>query len=111
MDCVRVNDGDCRAWADALRRCEMRSVAQEEENVGKRYANGVQTFLPIVRTDEERREDRNRAARQIGLVRMERECRSVVVGNRRVKAWRVPGEPEFGEHAEMVARLAEEFSR
>lgn len=75
-----------------------------------RYANGVQTFLPVVRTDEERREDRNRAARQIGLVQLERDCRSVMVGRRRLKAWRVPGEPEFTLHAEMVARLAEEFS-
>lgn len=76
----------------------------------KRYANGVQTFLAHVRTDEERRADRNRAARQIGLKRFERECRSVMVGARRLKAWRVSGEPEFAEHAAMVARLAEEFS-
>jgi hypothetical protein len=70
----------------------------------------VQTFLPVVRTDEERREDWRRAARQIGLIQLERECRSVMVGRRRLKAWRVPGEPECTLHAEMVARLAEEFS-
>jgi len=76
----------------------------------ERYANGVQTFLPCARTAEELREDRRRAARQLGLPRMERECRTVVVGGRRVKAWRVAGTPEFQEHARMVARLATEFS-
>jgi hypothetical protein len=42
---------------------------------------------------------------------MEREGRSVLVGKRRVKAWRVAGEPEFNEHARKVALMAEIFSR
>ena len=75
-----------------------------------RYVNGVQTFLLIARTAKESLGDRRRAARQLGLFRMERESRCVEVGKRKVKAWRVPGTPEYLEHARIVARLAEEFS-
>jgi len=75
------------------------------------YANGVQTWMFSVRTNEERRGDRRRAARQLGLFKLERECRRVKVGKRNVKAWRVCGTPEFVEHARIVARLAEEFSK
>jgi hypothetical protein len=76
-----------------------------------RYTNGVQIFLPTSRSADELREDRRRMARQIGLPALERNSRTVTVGNRRLKAWRVPGTPEFAEHARMVARMAEEFSR
>ena len=77
----------------------------------ERYRNGVQTFLGIARSVEELRLDRRRAARQLGLFKCERECRTVLVGKRLVKAWRVAGTPEFVEHARIVARLAEEFSK
>jgi hypothetical protein len=74
------------------------------------YANGVQMFFQVGRSEDDLREDRRRAARQLGLFTLERECRTVQVGVRKLKAWRVPGEPEFYEHARIVARLAEEFS-
>jgi hypothetical protein len=73
--------------------------------------NGVQMFLGVTRTPDELSEDRRRAARQMGLFRFERECRVVVVGKRKFKAWRVPGTAEFQEHARIVAKLVEEFSR
>jgi hypothetical protein len=74
------------------------------------YAGGVQAFLPCTRSAEELSEDRRRAARQLGLFRLERESGTVLVGKRRVKAWRVAGTAEWREHARIVARLAEEFS-
>jgi hypothetical protein len=76
-----------------------------------RYGNGVQMFIGVVRTVDELRMDWRRAARQLGLFRCERESRSVMVQARRIKAWRVPGTPEFNVHARIVARLAEEFSQ
>ena len=77
----------------------------------ERYANGVQMFLGVARSPEELREDRRRAARQLGLFELERKSPSVMVGKRRLKAWRVPGTSEYFEHARIVARLAEEFAR
>jgi hypothetical protein len=62
-------------------------------------------------TDEDRRMERRRAYREIGLFKLEREGRSVLVGRRRVKAWRCAGTPEFHEHARLVAVVAEAFSR
>jgi len=76
----------------------------------ERYANGVQSFLPTTRSADELREDRRRMARQLGLFRLERNSRTVTVGNRQFKAWRVPGTPEFAEHARIVAHIADEFS-
>jgi hypothetical protein len=73
--------------------------------------DGVKTLIPGALTPEELRAERRRCASEIGLLRMEREGRSVLVGNRRVKAWRVSGEPEFYAHARLVALLAEAFSK
>jgi len=75
------------------------------------YANGVQMWMFGAGTNEEVRADRRRVARQLGLFKFERECRTVKVGKRDVKAWRICGTPEFVEHAQVVARLAEEFSK
>jgi len=75
-----------------------------------RYENGVQMFFGVARTPEDLREDRRRAARQLGLFVLERNSPSVMVGKRRLKAWRVPGTAEFLEHARIVAKLAEEFA-
>jgi hypothetical protein len=74
------------------------------------YQHGVQTFLPLTRTPNELAADRRRAARQLGLFRLERESPLVVVGKRKFKAWRVPGTPQFKEHARIVAMLAHDFS-
>jgi hypothetical protein len=68
-------------------------------------------FLGVARSVDDLREDRRRAARQLGLFRLERESPSVKVGGRVLKAWRVPGTPEFEEHARIVVRLAEEFAK
>jgi hypothetical protein len=68
-------------------------------------------LIPGALTADELREERRRLYREQGIVKMERECRSVLVGNRRLKAWRVPGTAEFEEHAKAVARVAEVFSR
>jgi len=84
--------------------------ASPSKSNAARYGNGVQTFLPVARTVSELRADRRRAARQMGLFKLERESPSVQVGNRRLKAWRVPGTAQFVEHARIVARLAEEFA-
>ena len=75
------------------------------------FRNEVQTWMFGARTDEQRRGDRRRAAGQLGLLKLERECRTVKVGKRDVKAWRVCGTAEFVEHAQIVSRLAEEFSK
>lgn len=74
------------------------------------YECGVQQVIPLCCRAEELRAEQRRAARQVGLYALERNCRSVQVGGRRLKAWRVPGTAEYTEHAAMVARLAEEFS-
>lgn len=76
----------------------------------KPYANGVQMFLPTTRTADDLAADRRRAARQLGLFAFERACPTQLVGKRRLKNWRIPGTPEFSEHARLVARLAAEFS-
>ena len=67
---------------------------------------GVQGLIPGALTPDELRAERRRVWREIGLTRMEREGRSVLVGKRRVKAWRVAGTPEFAEHAQKVALVA-----
>lgn len=72
--------------------------------------DGVQTMIPGSLTSEELRAERRRCASEIGLMRLERESRSVLCGKRRVKAWRVKGEPEFEEHARLVKMLAAAFS-
>lgn len=74
-------------------------------------SDGVQMVVPGVLTPDELREERRREYRAMGIVRMERAGRSVLVGKRRVKAWRVAGTPEFTEHARLVACCAEAFSR
>jgi len=66
---------------------------------------------PSATTNEDLRNERRRAARQLGLFTFERNCRSVLVGKRRLKAWRVRGTPEFDEHARIIAQLSEEFSK
>jgi hypothetical protein len=71
---------------------------------------GVQALIPGALTQDELRDERRRVCREIGLTQMEREGRSMLVGRRRVKAWRVPGEPEYLEHARLVALCAEIFS-
>lgn len=76
----------------------------------KPYATGVQMFIPTTRTPDELRADRRRAARQLGLFKLERDSPTLLVGNRRVKSWRIPGTPEFSEHARLVAHLAALFS-
>jgi len=86
-----------------------RLIDGPKKRAPERYANGVQTLFGVVMSEEDRRQERRKMCRQIGLFRFERECRSVVVGKRRLKAWRVPGEVEFKQHAEMVARVAAEF--
>ena len=74
-------------------------------------SDGVQSLLPGHLDADALREERRRVFRELGIAQMEREGRSVVVGKRRVKAWRVAGEPEFNEHARKVALMAEIFSR
>jgi len=71
---------------------------------------GVQGLIAGVLSADDLREERRRVWREVGLTRMEREGRSMVVGKRRVKAWRVAGTPEFVEHARVVAMVAEVFS-
>jgi hypothetical protein len=73
--------------------------------------DGVQGLIPGVLTPDELREERRRVWREIGLTQMEREGRSVLVGKRRVKAWRVAGTAEFAEHARKVAQVCATFSR
>jgi hypothetical protein len=73
-------------------------------------ADGVQMIVPGALNAEGMRIERRRAYSEIGLTAMERECRSVMVGKRRLKAWRVPGTPEFSEHARLVGLVAEAFS-
>jgi len=72
--------------------------------------DGVQMIVPGALRPEELRSERRRAYTEIGLTKMEREGRSIVVGRRRVKAWRCPGTPEFAEHARLVSLVAEAFS-
>jgi len=74
-------------------------------------SDGVQSLIPGALTPDELREERRRVWRDMGLTKMEREGRSVMAGARRLKAWRVPGTPEFEEHARKVAKVAEVFSR
>lgn len=73
--------------------------------------DGVQMWIPGGLTEQDRRMERRRVWREVGLMKMEREGRSVLVGARRLKAWRVPGTPEFHEHARLVAMVADAFSR
>ena len=73
-------------------------------------ADGVQMLIPGALNAEELRLERRRAYSEMGITKMEREGRSVMVGKRRVKAWRSPGTPEFAEHARLVALVAEAFS-
>lgn len=73
--------------------------------------DGVQMLIPGGFDAEALREERRRVFRDLGIARMERECRSVLVGKRRVKAWRVRGTPEFADHAVLVALMAEVFTR
>jgi hypothetical protein len=80
-----------------LEGCEMRS-------------NGVQFLIPGTFPAEALREERRRVWRELGLTKMEREGRSILVGKRRVKAWRIAGTPEFAEHARKVAQVCEAFS-
>jgi hypothetical protein len=68
-------------------------------------------LIPGALTLGEEREERRRVWREIGLTKMERDGRSVLLGKKRVKAWRVPGTSEFVEHARLVACVAEVFSR
>jgi hypothetical protein len=70
----------------------------------------VQTLIPGALTPDELREERRRAYREMGITKMEREGRSVMVGAKRLKAWRCPGTVEFAEHARLVALVAEAFS-
>jgi len=72
--------------------------------------DGVQTLISYALRPDDLRAERRRAASEIGLFKLERESPSVMVGNRRVKAWRVAGTPEYLEHARLVALLAEAFS-
>jgi len=74
-------------------------------------SNGVQMWIPGALTPDEARAERRRVWREVGLGKLERECRTVVVGGRRVRAWRVAGTPEFEEHARLVAAVADAFSR
>jgi hypothetical protein len=74
-------------------------------------SDGVQGLIPGALAPGELREERRRVCRELGLTKIEREGRSILVGKRRVKAWRVRGEPEFVEHARLVALVAEVFSR
>jgi hypothetical protein len=73
-------------------------------------SEGVQMLIPGALNDEEMRIERRRAYAEMGIARMEREGRSVLVGKRRLKAWRVPGTPEFTQHARLVAWVAAVFS-
>jgi hypothetical protein len=67
-------------------------------------------LIPGALSGGELREERRRVWREIGLTQMEREGRSMLVGKRRVKCWRVAGTPEFVEHARLVACVAEALS-
>ena len=71
----------------------------------------IQMLIPGALTRAERHAERQRVWKELGLAKMEREGRSVLVGKRRIKAWRVSGTPEFAEHARLVAKMAEVFSR
>jgi len=73
--------------------------------------DGVQMVIPGALSAEELRIERKRTYSEMGITAMERDGRSVMVGKRRVKAWRVAGTPEFARHAELVAKVAEVFSR
>ena len=71
----------------------------------------IQMLIPGALTRAELHAERQRVWKGLGLARMEREGRSVLVGKRRIKAWRVQGTPEYDEHARLVAMMAEVFSR
>jgi hypothetical protein len=73
--------------------------------------DGVQMLIPGALAPAESREERRRAYRELGILKMEREGRTVLEGKKRVKAWRSPGTPEYAEHARLVALVAEAFSR
>lgn len=73
-------------------------------------SDGVQMLIRGALRPDELREERRRVYRELGIVKMERDGRSVLVGKKRVKAWRSPGTPEFQEHARLVALAAEAFS-
>lgn len=73
--------------------------------------DGVQMLIPGGLDADALRAERRRVFRELGIAQLERECASVLVGNRRVKAWRVPGTLEYREHARLVALMAEVFSR
>jgi hypothetical protein len=72
--------------------------------------DGVQTLIPGALSAEELRIERRRAYTELGILKMERDGRSVMVGKRRTKAWRCPGTPEFEQHARLVAQVAAAFS-
>lgn len=72
--------------------------------------DGVQMLIPGALSPEETSVERRMVAAELGIPRLERQCRSVRVGNRKVKAWRVKGEPEFEEHARLVGLMAGVFS-
>jgi len=73
-------------------------------------SEGVQMLIPGGLDADGLRAERRRVFRQLGIAKMEREGRCVLVGRRLVKAWRVAGEPEFNEHARKVALMAGIFS-
>jgi hypothetical protein len=89
--------------------CEMCGTESAGDEAAR--GDGVQSLLPGALTPDELREERRRVYRELGIVKMEREGRSVLVAGRRVKAWRVAGTLEFVEHARLVALAAEVFSR
>lgn len=73
--------------------------------------DGVQSLIAGCLDADVARAERRRVFRELGIAKMEREGRSVLVGKRRVKAFRVEGEPEFFEHARKIALMMEVFAR
>jgi hypothetical protein len=72
--------------------------------------DGVQTLIPGSLTPEQMSVERRMVAAELGIPRLERQSKSVLVDNKKVKAWRVRGTPEFEEHERLVKLMASVFS-
>lgn len=52
-----------------------------------------------------------KARKQLKIAKFERECRCTMEGNRRKKAYKVPGTPEHGQYSMLLQRMTDLANR